>query len=65
VQVTAGTKISDLVRGIRVKASYLPRETMNPRISIDGEQIGHGMTLGEVGVDKDKKAKVVFSYDSS
>ncbi|KAK3700456.1 hypothetical protein LTR37_015960 [Vermiconidia calcicola] len=64
VQVHAALKVSDLIRRMRAKADLTPAATMNPRVHINGEQAGHGMMLGEMGVAKDEKVAVVFSYDS-
>jgi hypothetical protein len=65
VQVTIATKISDLIRRVRVKGNLTPEVTMNPRISVGGEQVGHGMTLGELDVSKDKKPVIIFTFDSA
>jgi hypothetical protein len=65
VQVTSTTKISEFIRRVRTKGNLAPEVTMNPRISVGGEQVGHGMTLGEVGVSKDKKPVVIFTFDSA
>ncbi|KAK3725218.1 hypothetical protein LTR37_000729 [Vermiconidia calcicola] len=64
VQVHTALKVSDLIRRMRTKADLTPAATMNPRVAINGEQAGHGMMLGEMGVANDKKVAVVFSYDS-
>ena len=66
VQVTAELKISELIRRVRTKANLPPAATKDPRVTINGEQVGHAMTLGEVGVGKDKPAAVVvFIYDGA
>lgn len=64
MQVNAELKVSDLIRRIRVKANLAPAATANPRITVNGAQVGHGMTLGEAGIGKDQKVDVVFSYDT-
>ena len=65
VQVNTALKVSELIRRIRAKADLPPAATLNPRISINGEQVGHGMTIGEAGVTKDKKGTVTFSFDGA
>jgi len=65
IQVSAETKISDLIRRARNDAKLTSSDTKNPRISIGGEQVGHGMTLGELGVMRGEAKKVVFYYDGA
>ena len=63
--MTANLKIFELIRRVRTKASLLPAASTNPRITVNGEQVGHTMKLGEVGVGKDGKAVVAFTYDGA
>lgn len=53
-------KIADLIRRVRAKAEITPAASPSPRILLGGEQVGHGMTLGEVGMGKDSKVEFVF-----
>ena len=64
MQVQAMLKVSDLIRRVRVKGNLAAAKTLNPRIAVNGEQVGHSMPLGEAGLMKDKKAVVEFIYDT-
>ena len=63
VQTSASMKVSDLIRRVRVQADIAPTTSKNPRLSVGGEQVGHGMTMGEAGIATGKM--VVFSYDAA
>ena len=64
IQVHSELKVSELIRRVRAKAGLSPTNTPNPRVAVDGKQAGHGMTLGEIGVTKEKVPEVVFRYDT-
>ncbi|KAK5120561.1 hypothetical protein LTR85_006217 [Meristemomyces frigidus] len=63
IQVFAAHRISDLIRSARTAANIVVSD--NPRIEVDGVQVGHGMMLGEVGVVRGTTKKVVFCYDGA
>lgn len=48
---------------MRVEADLTVYQVVNPIICVDGEDVGHQMTLGEVGIGKDGSAKVAFRYE--
>ena len=52
------------MRRVRAAANLAPIVTSNPRIIVGEEALGHGMTLGEVGISKDKLVEVEFKYDA-
>ena len=60
VQVAADLKVGDLIRRIRTKADIAPVNSKDPRITFNGQQLGHGMMLGEAGVTQG--CAVVFTY---
>lgn len=54
--------MADLVRRIRCKANLSHETTKNPTIIVNGQEVGHGMMLGEVGVGSDKQVSVDFRF---
>lgn len=61
MQVNAELKVGELIRRIRTQTDLAPSASDNPRVAVKGQEIGHGMSLGECGVDKE--ATVMFSHD--
>lgn len=61
--MNAEARISDLIRRVRVKSNLAPVSSPNPRILFHGQQVGHAMTVGELGIAKDEK--VMFTYDGA
>ncbi|KAK1047120.1 hypothetical protein LTR74_017816 [Friedmanniomyces endolithicus] len=61
IQGSRDTKVASLIRAAHNALDLRPRESENPRLSFNGETVGHGMMLGELGILKD--SKVIFTYD--
>lgn len=53
-------KVGELIRRIRVKANLSPVASKDPRVTFDGEQLGHGMMLGEAGIEEE--STVLFTH---
>ena len=62
IQVHAELKVGDLVRRVRTRVGLSAEATKEPRISVNGKQVGHAQYLGEVGVIKGKDVEVAFSF---
>ena len=65
MQVNAELKIAELIRRIRTKADLTPAKTSNPRVMVADKQAGHQMTIGELGIHKDKTPTVTLTYDGA
>ena len=63
VQVHAELKVYEVIRRICSKADVMLAVTASPRLSVGDTFVGHGMMMGEVGVQQDSKVDVAFSYD--
>jgi len=55
--------VADLIRRARAKANITAGASPNPRIVFKGQQVGHSLTLGELGVIKCEK--VAFACDGA
>lgn len=58
----AELKVYELVRRVRAKADLTSSATSEPRVLVNGRNVGHGMMLGEVGISKNALVDVGFSY---
>ncbi len=63
VQVSRAMTVAALINCVKVKMGLKLVRSMRPRIEVNGEEVGHMMTLGELGV-LDGTANVRFVYDA-
>ena len=65
VQVNTQLKIYELIRRIRTRANLAPAATVNPRVVVGGEAVGHLAMVGEAGIDRGSGLAVAFEYDGA
>jgi hypothetical protein len=63
IQVTKQTRASEVIRNARLLAKLSPADSQNPRLAINGENVGHNVMLSELDVTKD--SKIAFIYDGA
>lgn len=61
MQASAGLKVGDLIRRIRAKANVPPMASKDPRVVFGDSELGHGLTLGEVGLVEGSCVLFTFS----
>jgi hypothetical protein len=64
VQVHSELKIHELVRRIAAKVDIVLTMASKPRVLINGEETGHEMMLGEVGIAREANAEVELCFES-
>lgn len=50
VQIDAAITIAEVIRRTRFAANFLPIQSPNPRLTVEGKEVGHMMLVGEIGI---------------
>ena len=61
VQANAALKVADLIRRVRVASKTFPAESPAPRLAVEGQELGHALTLHEAGITSN--SSVEFLHD--
>lgn len=59
VQANATLKVADLIRRVRVASKTCPAESPAPRLAVEGKELGHALTLHEVGITSNSLVEFV------